>query len=118
MLSEVRGQIAEEIAVPETQTIQQTGLQLTEEDREDVSTRSEESEEGTSLVSPPQCVASVSGMTQAETGTAEPKDEPSFEASSWLEPGPIVEHNLMPKSGNTTKDEPGELPIVSQVEYA
>ncbi|XP_069190416.1 uncharacterized protein [Procambarus clarkii] len=89
-----------------------SGLHLTDEER-DASSRSEESEDSASPGSPSQGVASVSGMTQTEAGAAELEVQPSFEASSRLEPGPGAEHSS-PKSGNTTQDESEESPQVSQ----
>nr|XP_045587688.1 protein NYNRIN-like [Procambarus clarkii] len=83
------------------------------EERDDASSRSEESEDSASPGSPSQGVASVSGMTQTEAGAAELGVQPSFEASSRLEPGPGAEHSA-PKSGNTTQDESEESPQVSQ----
>ncbi|XP_069189858.1 uncharacterized protein [Procambarus clarkii] len=83
------------------------------EERDDASSRSEESENSASPGSPSQGVAGVSGMTQTEAGAAELGVQPSFEASSRLEPGPGAEHSA-PKSGNTTQDELEESPQVSQ----
>ena len=61
--------------------------------------RYEERVEENSPVSPTQSVATVSGRTQTQARGAELESE--------------AEHEAEPMSGNTTQDEPGELPVES-----